>query len=102
MLNFGVKSCTHGKQVYICTRQRYTIKNKNNMSGITSYKCLHCDWREYYYNEVMDAAKVLSDAYNVKENEETCWEDFIDDAIEELSTNKNVHIECDYCHDHND
>ena len=69
----------------------------------TNCKCIYCDYTEVYYDEVKEAGTILSNEYNQKENEESSWEDFLEDAIELARKNYNyIEYECDYCHDHND
>jgi hypothetical protein len=113
MLKFSVKTCTLKKQVYICTRQRYTIKNKNNMQiiyGLThphenEDMCIHCDWTTYY-DWVKEEADIMVEKWNAENPDDTMkptdWECFVDEAVEEVIKRGDIQTTCSECYDNED
>jgi hypothetical protein len=65
-------------------------------------KCIHCDWRECYYDEIKTAALVMVQEWNKTNTGEHAltdndWDVFIDEAIEVVSQYHYVDTSCDSC-----
>jgi hypothetical protein len=64
--------------------------------------CIYCDYTEFYYNEVMEAAIEIMQQWNASHDEDEQsidWRDFESEAIDIVAKYKDTDTQCDECYD---
>lgn len=72
------------------------------MKRTQPHTCIHCDYKEYYYDEVKDAAIELMAKWNSSHDEDEQsidWRDFENEAIDIVAKYKDTNTQCDECYD---
>jgi hypothetical protein len=65
------------------------------------HTCIHCDYKENYFDEVKDAAIELMQKWNASNEDEQSldWRDFENEAIDIVAKYKDTNTQCDECYD---